>query len=321
MNAPEPIQLIIGDEAHLVKQNEQRLVELAFGGASPGFNLATYSAEDGAEGALEMASTVPMMAKQRVVVVRQMEAAPLPLIEGLLRYAQNPMPTTLLLLTGAKLPGAKGLAGPARKLEAAIKKTGRVVRHSSRDQKPDRFAQQRADALGVRLDRRAADLLVQLVGKDLGQLASEVDKAANFVGEGGTIDADVIGEVTSLVGEAATWDLTDALVARDVDKALGTTHRLLEAADSPHRLLAMVTWQVRQLLVMQECFRSGRDLRSAGVRIPGFKIKHARRSLEQHPLDASHILTVLADANRAFHTRKIGERRIFEALILELTRR
>jgi DNA polymerase III delta subunit len=69
------IALFLGDESVGRKRAESTLVDAVFCGASPSFNLATFTAADGAERAIEVARTVPMMAKHRVVVVREMESA------------------------------------------------------------------------------------------------------------------------------------------------------------------------------------------------------------------------------------------------------
>ena len=37
--------------------------------------------------------------------------------------------------------------------------------------------------------------------------------------------------VCSLVAEAAIWDLTDAVVRRDTDKALAVAHRMLDTGE------------------------------------------------------------------------------------------
>ncbi len=116
-----PIVLLLGAERLSVDEAEKHWLHAVFGDSRPGFNLASFSAGDGAERAVEVARTVPMMAKHRVVLIREMESAPVDLLERLLAYSEHPVPSTLLLLVGKKLPPAQGGSDRGRKLENLIK--------------------------------------------------------------------------------------------------------------------------------------------------------------------------------------------------------
>ena len=80
---------LLGDESVGRKRAEESLVKLVFGDAKPGFNLAAFTAADGAERAVEVARTVPMMASCRVVIIRNMESAGVPLLDDLLAYMER----------------------------------------------------------------------------------------------------------------------------------------------------------------------------------------------------------------------------------------
>ena len=104
-------------------------------------------------------------------------------------------------------------------------------------------------------------MLGELVGADLGQLELELGKAIAWVGGEGTIRGADVEQVCSVVSEAVIWDLTDAIIARDPDRGLSATLRMLDDAGSggAHRLLQTIAWQIRQLLELQESLRAGRD--------------------------------------------------------------
>jgi DNA polymerase III delta subunit len=313
------IVLLVGAERLSVEQAEKKLLDRAFGGGSPGFNLATFSAADGAERAIEAARTVPMMAKRRVVIIREMESAPVGLLDDLMLYAERPVPSTMLMLIGRKLPPAQGGQDRGRKLENRIKKVGQVRRFKSGERDPVRFSVERAREYGCDFDSGAARLLVELVGADLGRLQTETDKLVNYCGEQARIDRAAVEAVCSVVAEAIVWDLTDALVRRDPNQALAVAHRLLEDGESPHRLLAMITWQFRQLLNLQACLVQGVNPRDAGVRMPRYKLEAAQQALRRQPIDGVWILDRLAKSNRDFNRSRAGDRRVFENLLVGLT--
>ncbi len=316
-----PIHLLVGDVGLLVREAEEQLISDAFEGRSPGFNMASFSAETGGWSAMDMAKTPPMMARRRVVVIREMEKASVELLDALMAYADKPVPTTLLVLVGEKLPAATGGVDRGRRLENKLKEGGGVKRFKSADQDPAGFAISRAAEAGCTLDRRAASLLVDRVGQDLGRLDAEVEKMAAFVGGKGAIGADVVEQVTSLVAEAVIWALTDAVLARDADHGLAALHRLLEDGEPSHRLLAMVSWQMRQLLELQDSMVHNAPEPASWARMPHAKKSAARQALQQRPLSPSRLLAALARTNREMNRSPAGDRRIFEGLIMELTAR
>ena len=291
MSTP-PISLIVGDEPLLVREAEEAAIAAAFDGRPNRFNIAEFSADERWSEALGMAKTQPMMSKRRVVILRAMDKAPVELLDALLVYAENPNPTTALVLTGPKLPAPVGGQDRGKRLENRLKKTpGAVHRFRAKDQDPISFAVERAQAAGCSLDRRAASLLVELVGADLSRLQSEVDKMVAYVGGSGRIGGEVIEEVCSLVAEAVIWDLTDAVVARDPDRGLAAAHRLLEDGEASHKLLVMVTWQVRQLLELQGSLLSGEPEPSSWSRMPYSKRAAASAALRRRPLPAERSRT------------------------------
>ncbi len=121
-----------------------------------------------------------------------------------------------------------------------------------------------------------------------------------------------------MLSEAEIWALTDAIVERNVDKALVTTHRLLGSGEPAHKIIAMIAWQIRQLLQLQEALRNGRDPKSAGVRMPSRKMRAATASLRQRPISALNLLGSIAQANERMNSWRTGQDRILEGLVLAL---
>ena len=313
------VALFLGDEGVGRKRAETDLVSAVFGGGSPGFNLAVFTAGQGADRAVEASKTVPMMAKYRVVIIREMESAPVDLLDDLLAYIENPSPSTVLILTGIKNAPPSGGMDRGRRLEGAIKKFGLVQRFKTGEQDPLRFSMAAADEAGCQMSRRAASMIVELVGSDLGRIQTELGKVVAYVGGEGRIDVEDVEAVCSLVAEAAIWDLTDAVVRRDADRALAVAHRMMDTGESAHRLIAMITWQMRQLITLQDCMRKRLNPKDAGIRMPRRKLDTAQNALRMRSIDPARMLDQIARANGELNRSKAGDRRIFEGLLLHLT--
>ncbi|MBW2255368.1 MAG: DNA polymerase III subunit delta, partial [Deltaproteobacteria bacterium] len=240
-----PLWLVIGDARPLVEAAVDQVVGAALEQCGlPAFNHSAYRASDAnAVGALSTARTLPMMASLRLVVLRDLEEGADGLFEALLDYIPDPSPSTVLVLTGQGFPPTrKGGKNWAARIQNAVKKTGRLVKFASKDVRAPQYARQEAERLGKQLGVREAELLVALVGDDLGRLRQEIEKVALFVGDRPRLTADDLNLACSMVAESVIWDLTSGIASRNADQALAALHRQLEEGQDPRRLLAMVAW-------------------------------------------------------------------------------
>jgi DNA polymerase-3 subunit delta len=312
LDPSRPVHLILGDERLLVEQALSELIAAALGGPTSGFNYSSHLAGESPLSALSTARTMPMMVRRQVVLIREVENASKDFCDAILEYLGSPSDSTLFILTGQKLPPAGG------KINNLVKQIGVVSRFKAGSQKPVPFAVDYARGQGCRLDGSGARMLVALVGSDLAVLRAEIDKLVCYVGGEGSISSEDVEAICSVVAEGKIWDLTDALIRRDINMAMAAAHRMLEEGQASHRLISTVTWQFRQLLELQDDLRCGRPPGGTWARAPSSKIQAAQRLLQQRPLSASRIMRALADANQAFNRSRAGDRRVFEGLIMEL---
>jgi len=319
----DPVYLLWGDEDLLVRQAVDLVAERALQGGPAAFNRAEGSAGvDGVvSGLLSQARTPPMMGPRRLVVIREMENAKVRDLDALLEYCASPVPSTVLLMCGRKLPAAEGGKDRGARLRNLVRKQGCMERFRAEQQDPVAFVRARCTAAGCQIGGRQARALVEVVGRDLGQLAGEIDKLVAYVGGSGRIGTEHVEAVCSLLADAVVFDLSDAIVRGQAGLALAIAHRLLEEGHAPARVMPLVCWQVRQLLLLQDCLRRGSSPYDEGIRMPRAKLDAARASLRRHPLRAERVLEILAASTQAMRSNRAGERRVFESLVLQLAMR
>lgn len=317
--------VITGDAAWLVDRAVDRAV--AWGKercGPPAFNLQNVRAgESGAAAQLASARTLPMMADLRVFVARDLEEADDTFMAALAGYLEAPSASTLLVATGLGVPKVKkGGTNWTARLNNALKGRGLWVKFAAAETQPIGFAREYASSLGKQLEQSEAQLLVEVVGGDLGRLAREIEKLASYVGDEPIIAAAAIHEASSLLAEAVIFDLTAGIASRNPDNALRSLHRLLEEGNPSHQLLAMVAWQLRVMLQCAELFAQGMNDWNVRERlkISGFQVERIRRALGTRPVDAAATLERLARANQAMNSHRAGDRHIFERLVLDLSR-
>lgn len=315
--------LVLGEALPLV----DRAVAKIFAAAKPhlgpvAFNHGRYRATDAeAVRVFEAARTLPMMGALRLVELRDLQEAPAPVWEGLLAWLAAPASTGVLLAVGTGFPKVeKGGSNWAGRVKAALG-DGVMVALGTSDVAPVPFVIDTARALGKELDFRDAERLVALVGAELGRLHQEVEKLADYVGTSPVIDAAAIDAATSLLAEAEIWDLTGAIARRDVDRALGALHRLLDAGEEAHRLFAMIGWQVRELVKAADLLRAGAPDKeiTTRTRVRWEVLRDLKPRVAKGEFPASaEVLRRLATANRHMNGHRAGSQRVVEGLVLEL---
>jgi len=267
------------------------------------------------------ARTLPMVARRRLVEVRGAEEAPGAMWAGLVAYLASPAPEAVVVIAGTRFPKVeKGGSNWSARVKNALKKSdGTLVTLGGRDAQPEEFAIDAAAKRGKTLGRRQAQLLVQVVGADLGRLEQEVEKLTLFVGDE-EIGQDAIEAAGSMLAEAVIWDLTTALAVRDADGALVALHRLQAGGDDARKLLGMITWQVRELLRAAELLDRGVPFRDLGkhVKLRYDMLKRVRPVLTTGFPPAAELLRRIATANRQMNSHRAGADRILEGLVLEL---
>ncbi len=134
-----------------------------------------------------------------------------------------------------------------------------------------------------KLDPAAANLLVELIGAEMGLLDQEAAKLSVYVGEQKTI---TMQDIDQLVGHSrmeTAWVMLDALAAGQGTKALETLHHLLRQGEEPIALLGAMGWQLRRLAQVARLRQLGVDLGSAlaKVGLPPFKRDQAAQTLQR----------------------------------------
>ena len=140
-------------------------------------------------------------------------------------YLAAPAPTTVLALVGDGIKRDSALA-------KLVAKAGSVLAYDvSKKQLPEWVADQFARA-GASADRDACRALVEAVGDDVGDLASEIQKLATWAG-GEQITRAAVEELAVGRAETPIFAVTDAWGSRDVAATLRATESLLDRSHRP----------------------------------------------------------------------------------------
>lgn len=200
----------------------------------------------------------------RLVIVDGAERWKAEDVKAVADYLAAPAPATVLALVAAEMK----VDAPVAK---AVKKAGELLTYDVQKRRvPDWVGEQFA-RLGAKADRDACRALVDVVGDDLDELSSEVDKLATWA-NGETI---TVADVEMLaVGRAETpiFSLTDAWGRRDVGAVLAHTEALLERTHRPRsgellRIVASLVGHVGRVRRIQRLAEAGVPARDAAGKL------------------------------------------------------
>lgn len=206
--------------------------------------------------------------ERRLVVVENVESWKAAEIEHVVHYLKSPSPETVLTLVGEGVkkdsPLAKAVAQAGELLVYDLPKRG------TRADLPAWVGRQFA-ALEIKVEPSVCRLLVDLVGDDLDELSSEVEKLAAWA------NGEAIGEreVELLVaprGDTPPFAMTDAWGRRDVAGVLAASERLLARAggparDSLPRIVGLLTSHVERVAECRALAREEVSPREAAERL------------------------------------------------------
>lgn len=244
-----PLYYFYGDEPYLMERGIHRLLERLVDPSSRDFNLNVYyGPECKGEEIADTAQTLPMFAEWRVVLVKRSESLSAAALDQLLPCIQNPSPSSCLIFQGEKIDQRK-------KFFTELKKHGVLVEcKRPYENQLGGFIRSEAAMYAKKITSEASEMLVHLVGNNLQELASQLEKVALYAGERGTVELTDVRNIVSDTKVDNVFELSNSLGNRDLPAAMRRLQTILRDGEAPLMLLAMITrhfrqiWQVRELM-------------------------------------------------------------------------
>ena len=325
---PIPALLLLGEEAYLRDSCRALLVERYVPEGSRTWAVSRYSAERGeTQAALEQAQTLPMLSRQQVVFLEEVEAIEKlgeknrdAAVENIEAYLANPAPFTVLVLEATGLDQRMKLGKLLGEKTVVVDVS---LGEDSEQRQATAVMQARAMAKeqGVEFERGAAEDLAEFVAADLMRLKTEIEKLSTFAGDRKVIRrADVTAMVIS--GKTTTvWELADMLASRNQKVALEFLDRLLRDGEEPLPMLGAITWMYRKIMEASEVRGAANGWQAA--RALGMRPEQAELALQSaRRMSKERLLGGLRALQKADDRLKQGGaevRTVLEFLVTELT--
>jgi DNA polymerase-3 subunit delta len=315
----DPVYLLCGTDPFLYQVVLGALTKALVTPETRAFNLDAFEGKGATAGAvIGAARTLPMMARRRLVVLRDVEGMGADGMAALAAYLEAPAPETCLVLLAQKADGRL-------KLFQAAKKKG-FLHELTVPRNLAGFVLDEAARRGARVTPDAARRLADVVGGDLGRLSSSLDQLALYA-DGRAVEAADVDELVAETRERTVFELANAVGQGGPDgrrRALGAVARLVDQRESAVGVAMMLARHVRQLALVKEltAARTPRAELPRLVGAPPFAIDglvaQARRFT---PASLARAIDLVAQADvdlKGPRKGALGERVVLEELVERL---
>ncbi|WP_106497090.1 DNA polymerase III subunit delta [Lentibacillus sp. Marseille-P4043] len=320
-----PIYLLYGSDSYFI-QNLKKQITKAVLPTDDYENLVSYDlAETPIQEVISDAETYPFFGEKKLIIANNptfLKAKPdkLPFdhdINVLQNYIENPVDYSVVVFiaTYEKIDERK-------KISKLLKKHGAVANCSPiKEQEVSKWIKNQADNLNITIAPEAYDILEGEISTNLHLLQNELTKLALYVGEGGNVTREIAESLVSHTTNSSSLRLVDAVIGRDIHKAISIFKDLEKMKEEPIALIGLLAFQFRTIfrvkLLKQKGYSQFQMQKQLGVHPYVVKIAYSRES--KFTIDVLQtIMDKLTEADTAMKQGKMEKELAFELLLYDL---
>ena len=320
------VYLLYGEESYLIQENKNKIIQQTLKKEDQEFNISQFDLEETPiEELVTDAETFPFLGERKIVIGEQpvfLKAKPDKLsfehdVDALLQYLQSPAEYTTLILVA---PYEK--VDERKKIFKALKKHGEIIPcQPVKEWDVSKWVDTIANDLHISVPENLHELFAQEVGTNLLALRSEMEKLALNVGEGGVVTRELAEQLLSHSAEASGLKLVDAVMERDLGRAIRLFKDLEKLNEEPIALTALLASQFRiisQAKVLKQKGYAQNQMKNY-IKAHPFVIKMALKRERYFTLEElNDIMTELAQTDHALKQGKMEKSLAFEMMLYKL---
>lgn len=297
-----PVYLLTGEDLFRKKE----LIDQIAAAVHPDdFNIYSSSADKADMGeVLALANTAPVFSDRRLVILTGIEKLRKDPKEALIRYLENPLETTVLVLThndSKKFKTEKALAA------AAIAHGDSANFEELKRDDLAMWIRERLKQNGLNANFDAVETLCEAVGGDLNALSQEVEKLVLYTTEreNKTITKEDVLAGVGFSKEENPFELSNAVQYMNKKKALQLVDKLLDNGEEPVGVLAKITYPIEKMArikIMSNASMAPSEIsRAAGLMFWENSLVNNARNLPSEEIFLKTLDRVI-EADKAFKT-------------------
>ena len=292
----KPIYFLMGEEAYYIDKISDYIEKNLLREEERGFNQVVFYGRDVTiEDIISQAKRYPMMAERQVVIVKEAQDLSRN-IEKLLPYAENPQPTTVLVICYkyksidkrkklSKVIGEKGVLFESKKLYE--NQVGEWIVTNLRDH-------------GYGIEPKATQMLVEFLGTDLSKIDNELEKLSLILEKGTKINARHIEQNIGISKDYNNFELRKAIGEKQFVRANQIINYF---AENPRTNPLVVTISLlnnffTQLLLYHGLKDKGRINVAKMLKINPYFVSEYQKAASNYPMrKVAQVISYLRDAD------------------------
>ncbi|GAC1472627.1 MAG: DNA polymerase III subunit delta [Isosphaeraceae bacterium] len=231
------VYAVFGDDAFLRQETLHAIQRAVLPGQEDDLSVAKFAGDTSSlSDVLDELHTLPFFSKRRLVVVEGADPFVSAHRKELETYVEHPSASGTLVLMVKLWPSNTRLAKLVDKVGLAVECKGPQDRLLA-----PWLVHLSASRFKTALDPAAAELLVELVGPEVGLLVREIEKLSVYVGTRAKIHRDDVARMVGAGRIETVWKTLDAATTGRGDLALEHLDGLITAGEHPVGLLAAMS--------------------------------------------------------------------------------
>ncbi len=240
--AVKPVYALVGDEAYLRAETIDVVLRAALGREQDLDAYRVSGESAGLADVLDELRTLPFLTRRRIVVVDAADKFVTAHRKALEQYVEKPSATGVLVLCVKSWVSTTNLAKKVAQAGVTID-----CKPPGERELPEWMIGRARDHLDCELRADAARLLLELVGPDVGLLASELEKLAVYVGDAHRITRQDVSQMVGAGRVETIWRTLEAATTGQAAEAMAWLERLLTAGEHPIGMLAASSASLRKV--------------------------------------------------------------------------
>jgi len=234
---PEPVYIMVSEERGFLEDIHSRFIDVILGNHNRDFNYDVFDSSASAGEIIDAASTLPVLAPRRLVVLKDFHEFERSVIDDLRSYFDDPCPSTcMLILSGEYDDSFKGI-------------TKKVYTHQIKDRDLHSWLKEVCAKNNVVITSEAVDYLIENIGNDPDMIVSEIERLAMSGID--KIEIEDVFASTNVTREYSSFDLLNALRERKIERVLRIIRSMFSASADSLKIATMIigslNWEFRNL--------------------------------------------------------------------------
>lgn len=259
--------LFLGEEKYIINSKINRIIKET---KADEFNITSYDCEEtNVSNAIQDALTPPFMSDSKVVLIKRpifLTNEKSNIIHDLKmfnKYIESPLDSTYLIIDASLLK----LNEKSETVKLLRKKANVNETKAIGDIEFTGWLKRQCDLENVNIKDEAIKLFVSVVGKDLINAKTEVDKLISYVGKGETITKEIVKLVCTKEIQNDIFALSNAILESNKEKTINTYLDLIASDNDVNRLINLVSKTIRESLIVNAMLKEGSKQSDVALRM------------------------------------------------------